>query len=139
MRRIRSKDSLPEMVVRRLVHRMGFRYRLHVHSLPGRPDLVFPRLKRIIQVHGCFWHQHAACPKAHIPKSRRDYWKPKLANNVRRDGMNERKLRSLGWNVLTLWECELKDSERLSRQLLRFLSKSCRQRNARIDLRRPAR
>src|ERR1700737_2829184 len=110
MRRIRSKDTSPEMLVRRLVHGMGFRYRLHVQKLPGRPDLVLPRLKKIIQVHGCFWHQHTGCPHSHIPKSRIEYWRPKLTKNKQRDRNNDRALRKQGWEVLTLWECELKST-----------------------------
>lgn len=122
MRRIRSKDTSPEMVVRRLVHGMGFRYRLHVQKLPGRPDLVFPRLKKIIQVQGCFWHQHSGCPQSHIPKSRIEYWRPKLTSNKRRDRNNDRALREEGWEVLTLWECELKNSAILSERLVQFLT-----------------
>jgi len=89
---------------------MGFRYRLHVHALPGRPDLVFPRLGKIIQVQGCFWHQHSGCPQAHIPKSRVEYWNPKLLKNRKRDRNNERRLRADGWDVLTIWECEVDES-----------------------------
>src|SRR5260370_32617104 len=121
MSRIQSKDTTPEVKVRRLVHRMGFRYKLHVHGLPGRPDLVFPRLNKIIQVHGCFWHQHKECPHSHIPKSRLDYWGPKLAKNEGRDAENETKLREQGWDLLTLWECELTDQKLLSKRLRRFL------------------
>jgi DNA mismatch endonuclease, patch repair protein len=101
---------------------MGYRYRLHVQSLPGRPDIVFPRAKKVIQVHGCFWHQHKDCPQSHVPKSRLEYWSAKLANNIRRDKANAGKLRSLGWKVLTLWECELSSSDRLSKRLEKFLS-----------------
>ncbi|MCE5307001.1 MAG: very short patch repair endonuclease [Acidobacteriales bacterium] len=122
MRRIRSKDTLPEMVVRRLVHGMGFRYRLHVHALPGRPDLVFPRLKKIIQVQGCFWHQHRGCPQAHIPKSRIEYWRPKLLRNRKRDRENERLLRSDGWEVLTIWECETGQSKAVRNRIGAFLN-----------------
>ena len=121
MSRIRSKDTAPEMTVRQLVHGMGFRYRLHVHGLPGRPDLVFARLSKIIQVHGCFWHQHRECPQSHIPKTRIGYWRPKLQANRRRDARHEAALRGLGWNVLTIWECELADTEALSQRLSRFL------------------
>src|SRR5580692_2865956 len=105
MRKIRAKDTSPEMLVRRLVHRMGFRYRLHVAKLPGKPDLVFPRLRRIIEVRGCFWHQHPGCIDSHTPKSRTDYWLPKLRKNKRRDRKNEKTLRAAGWDVLTIWEC----------------------------------
>jgi DNA mismatch endonuclease, patch repair protein len=107
MRNIRSKHTSPEMAVRRLVHGMGFRYRLHVPTLPGRPDMVFSRLGRIIDVRGCFWHQHRGCIDSRIPKTRIKYWKPKLTGNVKRDARNAQKLRRLGWEVLTLWECEV--------------------------------
>lgn len=121
MSRIRSRHTSPEMIVRRLVHRMGFRYRLHVAELPGKPDLVFPRLKKIIDVRGCFWHQHEGCVDSHIPKSRKSYWRPKLTNNVRRDKENERKLKAQGWRILTMWECELAKDHRLQRRLATFL------------------
>lgn len=124
MRAIRSKDMNPEMAVRRLVHRMGYRYRLHRKDLPGKPDLVFVSRRKIIFVHGCFWHQHRkkTCVDARIPKSNRDYWEPKLARNVQRDTQNRRKLRSLGWDVLVVWECETKNRERLERRLQTFLA-----------------
>lgn len=121
MRRIRCKDTSPEMTVRRLVHRMGFRYRLHVHALPGRPDLVFPRLKKIIQVQGCFWHQHAGCPQAHVPKSRIEYWRPKLLNNRKRDRLNGKLLREDGWEVLTIWECEVAAATLIEQRIAEFL------------------
>jgi DNA mismatch endonuclease, patch repair protein len=120
MARIRSKNTSPEMLIRRLVHAMGFRYRLHVGHLPGKPDLVLTRLKKIIDVRGCFWHQHKGCIDSHIPKSRREYWQPKLNRNKERDKLNEAKLLAEGWSVLTLWECELKDSERLRRRITTF-------------------
>ena len=121
MRRIRCKDTSPEMTVRRLVHGMGYRYRLHVETLPGRPDLVFPRLRRIIQVHGCFWHQHKGCPQSHIPKSRVGYWRPKLTKNKRRDREHEAKLRLTGWDVLTIWECEMKGPILVAKRISTFL------------------
>lgn len=121
MSRIRSRHTSPEMVVRRLVHGMGFRYRLHVLSLPGRPDLVLPRLRKIIEVRGCFWHQHPGCIDSHIPKSRVDYWRPKLSGNQKRDKENERKLRRMGWKLCLVWECETKDPRRLEKRLARFL------------------
>lgn len=126
MRRIRSKDTTPEMEVRRLVHGMGFRYRLHVHDLPGRPDLVFARLRKIIQVHGCFWHHHQSCPQAHVPKSRVRYWKAKLAANRRRDAETEIQLREQGWDVLTLWACELTQLKDVALRVRRFLGKTTR-------------
>ena len=103
MSRIKGANTGPEMIVRRLVHGMGFRYRLHVRDLPGGPDMVFPRLGKIILVHGCFWHQHPGCGRQ--PKSRLDFWAKKLFQNRERDLRNQRKLRSLGWRVLIVWEC----------------------------------
>lgn len=110
------------MVVRRIAHGMGFRYRLHVHALPGRPDLVFPRLLKIIQVQGCFWHQHCGCPQGHIPKTRTQYWRPKLKKNQRRDRENVKKLQAAGWNVLTIWECETTQRDALAERIKAFLS-----------------
>ena len=122
MRAVASKDTTPEMQVRRAVHAMGYRYRLHVADLPGKPDLVFPRLRKVIFVHGCFWHQHRCRRGRRIPKSRRDYWEAKLARNVARDRSHRRKLRRDGWGVLVVWECQLKKDEDAVRQrLLDFL------------------
>lgn len=121
MSRIRSRDTSPEMIVRRLVHGMGFRFRLHVATLPGKPDIVLPRLKRIIEVRGCFWHRHFGCIDSHIPKSRREYWRPKLARNQRRDEENGRQLRKLGWRLCVVWECEARANGKLVRRLARFL------------------
>ena len=125
MAKICAKNTSPEMLIRRLVHSMGFRYRLHVAHLPGKPDLVFPRLKKIIDVRGCFWHQHNGCIDSHVPKSRQHYWRPKLRMNIQRDKSNKRRLRAQGWAVLTLWECELKDIERLRRQVTAFIQADC--------------
>lgn len=121
MREIRGEDTAPELAVRRIAHGMGFRYRLHVAGLPGKPDLVFARLRKIVEVRGCFWHQHPGCIDSHIPKSRVDYWGPKLTRNVRRDGRNQRLLQALGWSVLTVWECQTKHAGPLARKLARFL------------------
>lgn len=122
MRRIRSKGMRPELIVRSMVHSLGYRFRLHVPELPGKPDLVFPRLKKIIDVRGCFWHQHGrSCIDSHIPKTRLDYWKPKLLRNRSRDKRNLKKLEALGWEVYVIWECEVGNKE-LARKLLRFLS-----------------
>ncbi|MCC6425860.1 MAG: DNA mismatch endonuclease Vsr [Phycisphaerales bacterium] len=123
MSRIRSKDTGPEMVVRRLVHAMGFRYRLHVRSLPGKPDLVFPAKHKAVLVHGCFWHSHRCKEGRRSPKSRVEYWGPKIARNADRDRQNQRRLRALGWSVLVVWECETLPSRlrRLSERLRRFL------------------
>lgn len=100
---------------------MGFRYRLHVASLPGKPDLVFSRRRKIVEVRGCFWHQHKMCSDSHIPKSRSDYWGPKLTGNVKRDKQNEKQLRSLGWKILTVWECEVKDARSIANRIRLFL------------------
>jgi DNA mismatch endonuclease (patch repair protein) len=121
MSRIRSRDTSPELIVRKMVHALGFRFRLHVAELPGKPDLVFPRLKKVIEVRGCFWHQHKGCIDSHIPRSRVEYWRPKLKMNRRRDQKNERRLRAAGWDVLTLWECELEQTMKLQQRLRAFL------------------
>jgi DNA mismatch endonuclease (patch repair protein) len=121
MRRIQSKGMKPEMVVRRLAHGLGYRYRLHSSKLPGKPDLVFSRLHKIIEVRGCFWHQHGGCIDSHLPKSRMEYWRPKLQRNQQRDLENLRKLQDLGFRVLVVWECETVNERRLSQKLRRFL------------------
>lgn len=123
MARIRSKDTSPEWVVRRLAHRLGYRFRLHCAKLPGKPDLVFARLKKIIEVRGCFWHQHGRCIDSHIPKSRADYWIPKLEGNCKRDRQNLSRLRKAGWSVMVVWECQVKDTERLEDRIQNFLSR----------------
>jgi DNA mismatch endonuclease, patch repair protein len=121
MRRIKSKDPNPELAVRRMVHGLGYRYRLHGHHLPGRPDLIFSGRKKIIFVHGCFWHSHALCNLAHTPQSRQDYWKPKLDRNKERDKAHRRALKALGWETLVIWECEVKAADALARRLQSFL------------------
>lgn len=121
MRAIRSKDTKPEMVVRRLVHSLGARFRLHRRDLPGRPDLAFISRRQVIFVHGCFWHQHPGCREGRPPGSRPDYWLPKLARNVARDRDAEQRLRSEDWDVLTVWECETKNLDALRRKLQQFL------------------
>lgn len=103
MSRVRSRDTKPELVVRRLVHSLGYRYRLHRRSLPGRPDLVFPGRRKVIFVHGCFWHRHAGCHSGtRVPKSRLDFWLPKLESNRERDRVNQAALAELGWDALTI-------------------------------------
>jgi DNA mismatch endonuclease (patch repair protein) len=123
MARIRGKDSKPEMLVRRLVHAAGYRFRLHRRDLPGRPDLVFPGRRKIIFVHGCFWHQHPdpTCRLARRPKSRHEFWSPKFEANIARDERVLARLADLGWNVLIVWECELRDKGSLERALRGFL------------------
>jgi DNA mismatch endonuclease (patch repair protein) len=121
MRRIKSKGMKPELAVRRLVHGMGFRFRLHWGKLPGKPDLVFVGRKKIIDVRGCFWHQHRGCIDSHIPKSNDAYWGPKLGRNKSRDSENARKWRRLGWEHLTVWECQVANIALLSARLRDFL------------------
>ena len=123
MRRIRSKNTKPEMIIRQLIHSMGYRYRLHRKDLPGKPDLVFPSRKAVIFVHGCFWHQHSdlACKDAHIPKSNQDYWIPKLNINITRDKTHYEALNSLGWRVLVIWECEIQDNKDIAQKIEKFL------------------
>ena len=111
----------PEMAVRGLVHSMGYRYRLHSPLLPGRPDLVFTKLRKIIEVRGCFWHQHKGCVDSHVPKTRQSYWVPKLRRNKERDSANLKVLRKLGWQVYVVWECETSQPQRLSPKLQKFL------------------
>lgn len=121
MSRVRSRDMRPEMTVRRLVHRLGYRYRLHGKRLPGRPDLVFASRRRVIFVHGCFWHRHPACRQARTPKSRVQFWRTKLDRNRERDLANQRELLQMGWRFLVVWECELHDLESVKKQVICFL------------------
>ena len=114
---IHNKDTRPELIVRRIAHGCGFRYRLHVPTLPGKPDLVFPRLGKIIFVHGCFWHRHPGCELARLPKSKLDFWERKLTENRRRDLGNIRKLRKAGWKVQVIWECETRLTESLANKI----------------------
>ncbi|UED33752.1 DNA mismatch endonuclease Vsr [Rhizobium ruizarguesonis] len=124
MRSVKSKDTAPEMLVRRLVHGLGYRYRLHRKDLPGNPDLVFPSRQKVIQVNGCFWHGHDCLRGARQPKANAEYWLAKVARNVERDGRNEAALREGGWDVLVIWECQtkLRDREDLAGRLRAFLS-----------------
>ena len=121
MAAVRGKDTSPEMIVRRLLHSLGYRYRLHVRQLPGTPDIVFPSRRKIVDVKGCFWHMHG-CAASHVPSKRRVFWSAKLARNKARDARTRRLLRALKWHVLTVWECELANRKRLERRLVRFLS-----------------
>ena len=121
MAAVRSKDTKPEMLVRRLLHKSGYRFRLHRSDLPGKPDLVLPSRKKIIFVHGCFWHQHEGCSFSHVPKSNVSYWAPKLERNQERDREHLSALRAAGWKCLVLWECQLNKSGPLLRKLTKFL------------------
>ena len=122
MARVRYRNSRPELFVRKLVFALGYRYRLHAKDLPGHPDMAFRKLRKIIFVHGCFWHRHAACALARLPKSRLDFWLSKLEGNRKRDEKNKRALLRDGWRVLTIWECQLNRSERLTGRIRRFLN-----------------
>ena len=119
---IRSKDTIPELIVRRLVHRLGYRFRLHVRQLPGTPDLVLRRHLKIINVSGCFWHDHG-CRRSTKPKTNRSFWTAKLTGNKHRDQKNRRALRRLGWDVFTVWECEIGRPELLAERLKQFLAR----------------
>jgi len=121
MGRVRARDTKPEMIVRRAVHAMGYRYRLHAKDLPGKPDLVFRSRKKVLFVHGCFWHRHPGCALARLPKSRQDFWTPKLNANRQRDVKSERSLKDAGWGVLTIWECELDGTDKLKNKIKEFL------------------
>ena len=120
MQAVKTRDTGPELTVRRILFRLGYRYRLNARNLPGRPDIVLPRRMKVIFVHGCFWHGHG-CRKGKAPKSRLDYWKPKLKTNRKRDATQLRALKVLGWSVLTVWQCETNDSEALGSKLSAFL------------------
>lgn len=126
MRRIRSKGMKPELAVRRLVHGLGYRYRLHRRDLPGKPDLVFGTRRKVIFVHGCFWHSHEnpACPDGRMPGTNQDYWLPKLKRNRERDTANLAALRAAGWDVLVVWECETSDPSGLETKVIGFLKRS---------------
>ena len=121
MSRVPNQGTRPEMTVRRLVHRLGYRYRLHNTQLPGRPDLVFASRRRVIFVHGCFWHRHPGCRLARIPKSRVDFWRAKLDGNRNRDLLTQRALDELGWRSLVVWECELNDLDSVAMRVTGFL------------------
>ncbi len=117
MRRVRSTDTTPERKVRSLLYRLGFRFRLHRKDLPGKPDIALPKHSTVIFVHGCFWHRHPGCPHATTPVTHQDYWLPKFKRTVERDKRNQRELRELGWKVIIVWECELRNLDRLAQRL----------------------
>ena len=123
MGRIRSRNTKPEIIVRSLLHRMGFRFSLKRKNLPAHPDIVLPKYKTVVLVHGCFWHRHKGCRTFSMPKSRKRFWRKKFENNVRRDKKNKCELRKLGWNVIVLWECEvMKHPEKIAKRLLNKLT-----------------
>ncbi|MDX9972729.1 MAG: DNA mismatch endonuclease Vsr [FCB group bacterium] len=122
MSKIQLADTKPEILVRSLLHRMGYRFRLHRKDLPGRPDIVLPRHNAVILVHGCFWHRHAGCKFAYTPKTRQEFWGEKFKANVRRDATVRQRLTKMGWRILVVWECELNDLSSLKVNLESFLS-----------------
>ena len=122
MSRIKGRDTIPEIAVRRIVHRLGFRFRLYGEDLPGRPDLVFPRYRAIVFVHGCFWHRHPGCRYAYSPKTRVGFWSDKFRENVERDRRTLNALHKLGWRILVIWECETRSNACVQRHLRNFLT-----------------
>lgn len=122
MAQIRGKDTDPERRVRSMIHRMGFRYRLHNSDIPGKPDIVLPRLRKIVFVHGCFWHMHRCRFGRVKPETNADFWRNKREGNRQRDAKVRRALRKTGWSVLTVWECELRDDNKLQKKLRTFLT-----------------
>lgn len=126
MSRVGGKNTKPERVVRSMLHRLGFRFRLHRKDLPGMPDIVLPKHGKIIFVHGCFWHGHPDCPRAKRPTTNKEFWREKLDKNIARDKATMQALKELGWDVLIVWTCEVKDTEHLKDKLLAFLG-SCKE------------
>ncbi|MDP8234201.1 MAG: DNA mismatch endonuclease Vsr [Candidatus Saelkia tenebricola] len=114
---IRSTDTKPEIIVRKLLHSLGYRFRLHKKGLPGKPDIVLKKHKTVIFVHGCFWHQHKGCKRSNIPKSNTSYWKPKLNRNVKRDKKHKADLKRIGWKTIVIWECETKNLGKLEKKI----------------------
>jgi len=122
MARVKGKNTKPEILVRSMVHRMGFRFRLHRKDLPGKPDIVLPRHQKIIFINGCFWHGHKNCPRSKRPETNIDFWEAKIDGNIKRDARIRRQFRKDGWKVLTVWECETRKADVLYRRLKRFLN-----------------
>jgi DNA mismatch endonuclease Vsr len=126
MAAISGKNTKPELLVRRMLHRSGYRFRIHVRGLPGQPDIVFPRRRKIIEVRGCYWHRHPGCPQASTPQTRAEFWHSKFEATVERDARNLAALEGSGWSVLVLWECEIND-EHLMDRIRQFLGPSVRE------------
>jgi len=122
MRQVKSRDTKPELLVRSMAHKLGYRFRLHRRDLPGTPDLVFVSRRKVIFVHGCFWHGHHCARGNRQPKSNCDYWQEKIAKNKERDRLHRKQLRDLGWDVLVIWECEIKDKLKLEKRIVEFFS-----------------
>lgn len=123
MAKVKGRNTKPEILVRRLLHRLGYRFRLHRKDIPGKPDIVLPRHRKIILVHGCFWHGHD-CKRGTRPEANADFWNAKIKKNMERDARNTEELRRLGWDVLILWSCEIKDSDKLAERLQCFIEQS---------------
>ncbi|MFO8057565.1 MAG: DNA mismatch endonuclease Vsr [bacterium] len=132
MSRIKSKDTKPEIIVRSLLHRMGYRFRLHSKNLPGNPDIVLKKYNTVIFCHGCFWHQHKNCKRASIPKSNTEYWEKKLSRNIDRFDKVRNGLEKTGWNVVVVWECEISKQEKLAKRLDSILRKKLKNKNIKI-------
>jgi DNA mismatch endonuclease (patch repair protein) len=124
MKSVRRQNTGPELIVRRCLHGLGLRFRLHRKDLPGSPDIVLPRYRIVIFVHGCFWHRHQGCKYSSVPKTRQEYWLPKFAANVERDRLQSAKLQSMGWKILVIWGCETRDGNVLRRKLESFFNLS---------------
>jgi len=122
MASVKSENTAPELLVRRILHANGFRFRLHRKDLPGKPDIVLPKYRTVIFVHGCFWHQHTGCPHASRPSSNQDYWQPKLDRNIERDAKRQAALRALGWRVIVVWECNTKNLPKIATELKQLLT-----------------
>lgn len=123
MSKIKGKDTRPEKVVRSLLHQMGYRFRLHRRDLPGNPDIVLPKHKKVIFVHGCFWHGHDGCPRAKRPSTNKKFWNEKLTKNIERDKKNQKELLKLGWQPLVVWQCQIKDLENLNEKIIHFINR----------------
>jgi DNA mismatch endonuclease (patch repair protein) len=121
---VRTKHTGPELKVRSVAHGAGYRFALHRMDLPGKPDIVFPRFKSVVFVHGCFWHQHKGCSKSTLPATRKEFWTAKLGRNVVRDTENKKTLRRAGWRVLVIWECQTREGDVVAQKLKRFLARS---------------
>lgn len=121
MSRVSGRNTKPELLVRSLLHNMGYRFRLHRNDLPGKPDITLPKYKKVIFVHGCFWHSHLNCPRSKRPTTNEKFWREKLDKNMKRDKASVNKLQELGWDVLVVWTCEMKDTENLKNKLFSFI------------------
>jgi len=121
MGRIRSKDTKPEKVVRSMLHKSGLRFRLHRKDLPGKPDIILPKFKTVIFVHGCFWHRHKGCQYSYTPKSRKEFWEKKFQDNITRDKKARKELEDLGWKIILIWECELKNIDSVQKKIKNYL------------------